>query len=51
MAVVSTLRDLAAARDMHGMQSPAVVIVGNVVGLARREDLLTMVEPLVSNAA
>jgi uroporphyrin-III C-methyltransferase len=50
-AIQSTLRDLASARLLHAMASPAVVIIGEVVGLARREDLLASVEVFVSNAA
>lgn len=50
-AVVSTLRDLPAARALHRMGSPAVVIVGEVVGLARRKDLLACTERFIGNAA
>jgi siroheme synthase len=48
---VSTLRDLPSLRVLHRMGSPAVVIVGEVVGLARRKDLLACTEPFVSYAA
>ena len=50
-ALVSTLHDLPAVRTLHRMGSPAVVIVGDVVGLALRKDLLACVEPFVTNAA
>ena len=50
-AVVSTLRDLPSLRVLHRMGSPAVVIVGEVVGLARRKDLLACTAPFVRYAA